>query len=94
MSPQRQMVFILLYCQYEIYEPKQKESQCLHNSCFLVGKLVIADTNQPIVLRTKHILIGNKGELHIGSPVCPYKGNLTVILYGRYVDGWELSRSA
>ncbi|XP_023669607.2 cell migration-inducing and hyaluronan-binding protein [Paramormyrops kingsleyae] len=50
------------------------------------GKLVIADTNQPIVLRTKHILIGNKGELHIGSPVCPYKGNLTVILYGRSDD--------
>uniref|UniRef100_A0A7N8XAR1 hyaluronoglucosaminidase n=1 Tax=Mastacembelus armatus TaxID=205130 RepID=A0A7N8XAR1_9TELE len=44
------------------------------------GKLVIADTNRPILLRTKHILIGNKGELHIGSPDCPYKGNLTISL--------------
>uniref|UniRef100_A0AAX7VCM5 hyaluronoglucosaminidase n=1 Tax=Astatotilapia calliptera TaxID=8154 RepID=A0AAX7VCM5_ASTCA len=46
------------------------------------GKLVIADTNRPILLRTKHILIGNKGELHIGSPDCPYKGNLTILLFG------------
>lgn len=51
---------------------------------FLAGKLVIADTGRPIVLRTKHILIGNKGELHIGSPDCPYKGKLTISLYGRY----------
>lgn len=49
-----------------------------------VGKLVIADSNRPILLRTKHILIGNKGELHIGSPDCPYKGNLTISLFGRY----------
>lgn len=49
-----------------------------------LGKLVIADTNRAILLRTKHILIGNKGELHIGSPACPYKGNLTISLYGRY----------
>ncbi|XP_037549279.1 cell migration-inducing and hyaluronan-binding protein-like [Nematolebias whitei] len=47
------------------------------------GKLVIADTNRPILLRTKHILIGAKGELHIGSPDCPYKGNLTISLFGR-----------
>uniref|UniRef100_A0A8D3C0W4 Cell migration inducing hyaluronidase 1 n=1 Tax=Scophthalmus maximus TaxID=52904 RepID=A0A8D3C0W4_SCOMX len=46
------------------------------------GKLVIADTNRPILLRTKHILIGNKGELHIGSPDCPYRGNLTISLFG------------
>uniref|UniRef100_A0A8D0DC68 Cell migration inducing hyaluronidase 1 n=1 Tax=Sander lucioperca TaxID=283035 RepID=A0A8D0DC68_SANLU len=46
------------------------------------GKLVIADTNRAILLRTKHILIGNKGELHIGSPDCPYKGNLTISLFG------------
>uniref|UniRef100_A0A8C4DSY3 Cell migration inducing hyaluronidase 1 n=1 Tax=Dicentrarchus labrax TaxID=13489 RepID=A0A8C4DSY3_DICLA len=46
------------------------------------GKLVIADNNRPIMLRTKHILIGNKGELHIGSPDCPYKGNLTISLFG------------
>uniref|UniRef100_A0A8C4ZYK6 Cell migration inducing hyaluronidase 1 n=1 Tax=Gadus morhua TaxID=8049 RepID=A0A8C4ZYK6_GADMO len=30
------------------------------------GKLVIADTSRPILLRTKHILIGNKGEMHVG----------------------------
>ncbi|KAG9341336.1 hypothetical protein JZ751_019440 [Albula glossodonta] len=50
------------------------------------GKLVIADTSRPIVLRTKHILIGNNGELHIGSPDCPYKGNFTITLYGRGND--------
>ncbi|KAM4602789.1 cell migration-inducing and hyaluronan-binding protein [Polymixia lowei] len=50
------------------------------------GKLVIADTNRPILLRTKHILIGNKGELHIGNPDCPYKGNLTISLFGRSDD--------
>uniref|UniRef100_A0A8B9K7L0 Cell migration inducing hyaluronidase 1 n=1 Tax=Astyanax mexicanus TaxID=7994 RepID=A0A8B9K7L0_ASTMX len=53
------------------------------------GTLVIADTNQPIFLRAKHILIGNKGELHIGSPDCPYKGNLTIGLYGRSDDSDE-----
>ncbi|KAK5916134.1 hypothetical protein CesoFtcFv8_001661 [Champsocephalus esox] len=50
------------------------------------GKLVIADTNRSILLRTKHILIGNKGELHIGSRDCPYKGNLTISLFGRLDD--------
>ncbi|KAM9765301.1 cell migration-inducing and hyaluronan-binding protein isoform 2-T2 [Menidia menidia] len=54
----------------------------IHNG----GKLVIADTNQPILLRTKHILIGNKGELKIGSADCPYKGNLTISLFGRLND--------
>ncbi|CAI5671990.1 unnamed protein product [Oreochromis niloticus] len=53
------------------------------------GKLVIADTNRHILLRTKHILIGNKGELHIGSPDCPYKGNLTISLFGRLDDSDE-----
>uniref|UniRef100_UPI0037E761A8 cell migration-inducing and hyaluronan-binding protein-like n=1 Tax=Semicossyphus pulcher TaxID=241346 RepID=UPI0037E761A8 len=50
------------------------------------GKLVIADINRPIVLRARHILIGNKGELHIGSPDCPYKGNFTISLFGRLDD--------
>uniref|UniRef100_W5N565 hyaluronoglucosaminidase n=1 Tax=Lepisosteus oculatus TaxID=7918 RepID=W5N565_LEPOC len=50
------------------------------------GKLVVADTKQPIVLRTKHILIANEGELHIGSADCPYKGNFTIVLYGRSDD--------
>uniref|UniRef100_A0AAQ5ZYF8 hyaluronoglucosaminidase n=1 Tax=Amphiprion ocellaris TaxID=80972 RepID=A0AAQ5ZYF8_AMPOC len=53
------------------------------------GKLVIADTKWPLLLRTKHILIGNKGELHIGSPDCPYKGNLTISLFGRLDDSDE-----
>uniref|UniRef100_A0A3P9AQ23 G8 domain-containing protein n=1 Tax=Esox lucius TaxID=8010 RepID=A0A3P9AQ23_ESOLU len=50
------------------------------------GKLVIADSHHPILLRTKHILIGNGGQLHIGSPDCPYKGNLTISLFGRSDD--------
>lgn len=50
-----------------------------------LGKLVIADSYRPILLRTKHILIGNRGQLHIGSPDCPYKGNLTISLFGRWV---------
>uniref|UniRef100_A0A674ENN4 Cell migration inducing hyaluronidase 1 n=1 Tax=Salmo trutta TaxID=8032 RepID=A0A674ENN4_SALTR len=50
------------------------------------GKLVIADSYRPILLRTKHILIGNRGQLHIGSPDCPYKGNLTISLFGRSDD--------
>ncbi|TRY76096.1 hypothetical protein DNTS_033982 [Danionella cerebrum] len=50
------------------------------------GKLVIADSGRAILLRAKHILIGNKGELHIGSPDCPYRGNLTISLFGRSDD--------
>ncbi|XP_056134545.1 cell migration-inducing and hyaluronan-binding protein [Lampris incognitus] len=50
------------------------------------GKLVIGDTNRSILLRAKHIHIGNKGELHIGSRDCPYKGNLTISLFGRSND--------
>ncbi|CAL8404609.1 unnamed protein product [Boreogadus saida] len=50
------------------------------------GKLVIADTSRPILLRTKHILIGNKGEMHVGSPECPYTGNFTISLFGRSDD--------
>uniref|UniRef100_A0A3Q3BD95 hyaluronoglucosaminidase n=1 Tax=Kryptolebias marmoratus TaxID=37003 RepID=A0A3Q3BD95_KRYMA len=53
------------------------------------GKLVIADTKRPILLRTKHILIETEGELHIGSPDCPYKGNLTISLFGRLDDSDE-----
>lgn len=69
---------------------KRKDQGCFRfeikswkSSVLSIGKLVIADTNQPILLRAKHILIGNNGELHIGSPECPYKGNLTISLYGR-----------
>ncbi|XP_030136868.3 cell migration-inducing and hyaluronan-binding protein isoform X3 [Taeniopygia guttata] len=51
------------------------------------GKLVIKDDVQPIILRTRHILIENDGELHIGSELCPYQGNVVIILYGRADDG-------
>ncbi|KAF2977706.1 hypothetical protein EK904_007674 [Melospiza melodia maxima] len=51
------------------------------------GKLVIKDDVQPIILRTRHILIENDGELHIGSELCPYQGNVAIILYGRADDG-------
>ncbi|XP_069480269.1 cell migration-inducing and hyaluronan-binding protein [Ambystoma mexicanum] len=50
------------------------------------GRLVIDDSEDPIVLRTRHILIENGGELHIGSNDCPYQGHFTVSLYGRYGD--------
>uniref|UniRef100_A0A8C3XJ53 hyaluronoglucosaminidase n=1 Tax=Chelydra serpentina TaxID=8475 RepID=A0A8C3XJ53_CHESE len=50
------------------------------------GKLVIKDNTKPIVLRTRHILIENGGELHIGSELCPYQSNVVIILYGRYPD--------
>uniref|UniRef100_A0A8D0H416 hyaluronoglucosaminidase n=1 Tax=Sphenodon punctatus TaxID=8508 RepID=A0A8D0H416_SPHPU len=55
------------------------------------GKLVIKDSAQPIVLRTRHILVENHGELHIGSETCPFRGNLTVILYGRCVTKQNLN---
>uniref|UniRef100_A0A2K6QGN1 hyaluronoglucosaminidase n=1 Tax=Rhinopithecus roxellana TaxID=61622 RepID=A0A2K6QGN1_RHIRO len=51
------------------------------------GKLVIKDHNEPIVLRTRHILIDNGGELHAGSALCPFQGNFTIILYGRADEG-------
>ncbi|XP_072321030.1 cell migration-inducing and hyaluronan-binding protein [Eucyclogobius newberryi] len=50
------------------------------------GTLVIADTHRPLVLRARHILIGDGGEMHVGSPDCPYRGNLTISLYGRSDD--------
>ncbi|XP_020645703.3 cell migration-inducing and hyaluronan-binding protein [Pogona vitticeps] len=51
------------------------------------GKLVIKDNTAPIVLRARHILIENEGELHVGSENCPFQSNLTIILYGRADDG-------
>ncbi|XP_063508505.1 cell migration-inducing and hyaluronan-binding protein isoform X1 [Pongo pygmaeus] len=51
------------------------------------GKLVIKDHDEPIVLRTRHILIDNGGELHAGSALCPFQGNFTIILYGRADEG-------
>lgn len=71
-------------------QPPQQAHTHIHYSfyfsLFHLGKLVIADSDRLIVLRTKHILIGNKGELHIGSKECPYRGNLTISLFGRYWD--------
>uniref|UniRef100_A0A3P9J8H9 hyaluronoglucosaminidase n=1 Tax=Oryzias latipes TaxID=8090 RepID=A0A3P9J8H9_ORYLA len=53
------------------------------------GKLVVADSNRPILLRTRSILIGKDGELHIGSWDCPYRGNVTISLFGRLDSGEE-----
>ncbi|RVE74997.1 hypothetical protein OJAV_G00027660 [Oryzias javanicus] len=51
------------------------------------GKLVVADSNRPILLRTRSILVGNGGGLHVGSPDCPYRGNFTISLFGRLDSG-------
>lgn len=37
------------------------------------------------MLRTRHILIDSGGQLHAGSALCPFQGNFTIILYGRWV---------
>ncbi|XP_069867599.1 cell migration-inducing and hyaluronan-binding protein isoform X3 [Dipodomys merriami] len=50
------------------------------------GKLVIKDYQEPIVLRTRHILIDSGGELHAGSALCPFQGSFSVVLYGRADD--------
>ncbi|XP_037367292.1 cell migration-inducing and hyaluronan-binding protein [Talpa occidentalis] len=51
------------------------------------GQLVIKDQEAPIVLRTRHILIEDGGELHAGSALCPYQGSFSIVLYGRADDG-------
>ncbi|XP_025774475.1 cell migration-inducing and hyaluronan-binding protein [Puma concolor] len=51
------------------------------------GKLVIKDQDEAIVLRTRHILVDNGGELHAGSALCPYQGNFSIVLYGRADEG-------
>uniref|UniRef100_A0A8C6RD57 hyaluronoglucosaminidase n=1 Tax=Nannospalax galili TaxID=1026970 RepID=A0A8C6RD57_NANGA len=51
------------------------------------GKLVIKDHHEPIVLRTRHILIDDGGELHAGSALCPFQGNFSIVLYGRADEG-------
>lgn len=51
------------------------------------GRLVIKDHEETIVLRTGHILIHQGGELHAGSTLCPFQGNFTILLYGRWVGG-------
>uniref|UniRef100_G1TMU3 hyaluronoglucosaminidase n=1 Tax=Oryctolagus cuniculus TaxID=9986 RepID=G1TMU3_RABIT len=53
------------------------------------GKLVIKDHEEPIVLRTRHILIDSGGELHAGSALCPFQGNFSIVLYGRADDDVE-----
>ncbi|XP_055517175.1 cell migration-inducing and hyaluronan-binding protein [Leucoraja erinacea] len=48
------------------------------------GKLVISDSGKdPIVLRTRNILIEDGGEFHVGSEDCPFQRDVTIILYGR-----------
>lgn len=51
------------------------------------GKLVIKDHYEHIVLRTRHILIDDGGELHAGSALCPFEGNFSIVLYGRADEG-------
>ncbi|XP_075860811.1 cell migration-inducing and hyaluronan-binding protein [Microcebus murinus] len=51
------------------------------------GKLVIKDHAEPIVLRTRHILIDEGGELHAGSTLCPFQGDFSIVLYGRADEG-------
>ncbi|XP_019628398.1 PREDICTED: transmembrane protein 2-like [Branchiostoma belcheri] len=47
------------------------------------GKLVFADLDREIVLRSREITVGSDGEFHIGSEACRYQGQATVSLYGR-----------
>lgn len=56
------------------------------------GKLVIKDHEETIVLRTRHILIDSGGELHAGSARCPFQGNFSIVLYGRWVDSFSGQR--
>ncbi|XP_021502953.1 cell migration-inducing and hyaluronan-binding protein isoform X2 [Meriones unguiculatus] len=51
------------------------------------GKLVIKDHHEHIVLRARHILIDDGGELHAGSALCPFEGNFSIVLYGRADEG-------
>ncbi|XP_074151347.1 cell migration-inducing and hyaluronan-binding protein [Sminthopsis crassicaudata] len=53
------------------------------------GKLVIKDNTEPIVLRTRHILIENGGEMHVGSETCLFQSNFSIVLFGRADDGSE-----
>lgn len=57
------------------------------------GKLVIKDQDETIVLRTRHILIDSGGELHAGSALCPFQGNFSIVLYGRWVDSFQWSNA-
>ncbi|KAI8511538.1 hypothetical protein Bbelb_106380, partial [Branchiostoma belcheri] len=47
------------------------------------GKLVFADLDREIVLKSREITVGVDGEFHIGSEACRYQGRATVSLYGR-----------
>uniref|UniRef100_A0A8C4SYT0 Cell surface hyaluronidase-like n=1 Tax=Erpetoichthys calabaricus TaxID=27687 RepID=A0A8C4SYT0_ERPCA len=51
------------------------------------GLLVFADNPQnPITLRSRHILIKDGGGLHIGSQNCPYNATATISLYGKSTE--------
>lgn len=88
----------LLACLEEMGAQEVYPSLCsnlITNTCVLQphsiptssGKLVIKDQDEAIVLRTRHILIDSGGELHAGSALCPFQGNFSIVLYGRWVDG-------
>ncbi|XP_078678580.1 cell surface hyaluronidase CEMIP2-like [Branchiostoma floridae x Branchiostoma belcheri] len=47
------------------------------------GKIVFADIDREIVLRSREITVGVDGEFHIGSEACRYQGQAVVSLYGR-----------
>ncbi|CAH1247985.1 TMEM2 [Branchiostoma lanceolatum] len=53
------------------------------------GRLVFADSGTDITLRTRSILVGAAGELHIGSESCRYRSKATVVLFGRSDEGEE-----
>ncbi|XP_023933414.1 cell surface hyaluronidase [Lingula anatina] len=53
------------------------------------GKLVFKDGVAPIVVKTKHILVEDGGEMHIGSPDCRYQGNVTIVLQGKSTDAGQ-----
>ncbi|KAG7473931.1 hypothetical protein MATL_G00101080 [Megalops atlanticus] len=56
------------------------------------GGVLVFDDNSThdIVLKTRHILIRDGGELHIGSEKCPYHASATIVLYGKSTDDSEV----
>ncbi|KAJ8393075.1 hypothetical protein AAFF_G00067580 [Aldrovandia affinis] len=63
-------------------------STTVHSIVIEGGGVLVFDDNSThdIVLRTRHILIRDGGELHIGSKTCPYVGTATIVLYGKSTD--------
>ncbi|XP_060035573.1 cell migration-inducing and hyaluronan-binding protein isoform X3 [Erinaceus europaeus] len=50
------------------------------------GKLVVRDGGD-VVLRARHVLLEDRGQLHVGSTLCPFQGNFSIVLYGRADEG-------